>query len=89
MAAPWPSAPTLLSYKGLGPRFIALLLDGIIMGIPTYLLMGLLFKDQMMGMAYGNTGAMAGPYSFMMLLSLAYSILLEASGGTWASVFWA
>jgi len=83
MAQPWPGAQPMLSYKGLGPRFVALLLDGIIVGLPSYLIMGVLFKNQMArAIAYGDTSAMMGPYALMMVISLAYSILLEASGGT-------
>lgn len=70
------------AYKGVGPRFVAALLDGIIVGIPSYLLMSVLFRDQMMRMAYGSRSAMAGPYLFMVIISLVYSVLLEAGGGT-------
>jgi len=69
-------------YKGLGPRFVAMLLDGVIVGVPAYLLMMLLFSAQLTRMTYGNTGAMTGPYLFMMALNLAYATLLEAGGGT-------
>lgn len=77
-----PYAQPLPVYKGVWPRFFAMLLDGIILGVPLSILMMVVFRNQMEAMAYGDTGAMMGPYMLMMLLSLAYSILLEANGGT-------
>lgn len=82
-AAPWPSAQPTWVYKGLLPRFFALLIDGLIVGLPLYLLMGVLFESQMRrAMAYGDISAMVGPYLLMLIISLAYSVLLEANGGT-------
>lgn len=77
-----PYAQPLPVYKGVWPRFFAMLLDGVILGVPLSILMMVVFRDQMEAMAYGNTGAMMGPYMLMMLISLAYSLLLEANGGT-------
>lgn len=83
LAAPWPGAQSAWVYKGLAPRFFALLIDGIIVGLPSYALVGVLFGDQMgRALAYGDTAAFAGPYMLMMVISLAYTLVLEAGGGT-------
>ncbi|MBC7255883.1 MAG: RDD family protein, partial [Chloroflexi bacterium] len=78
-----PAVPTMpaFQYKGVWPRFFAALIDGVILGIPMYLLMGAIV---MRGMSSGNVnpGKIYGPTFLVSLISIAYYIVLEAYGGT-------
>lgn len=69
-------------YKGVGPRFVAMLLDGIIIGIPAALLYTLVVMPQVSYSMYGSPDAPTWPTMLISLGSLAYMILLEAGGGT-------
>ena len=75
-----PSVPAF-NYKGVIPRFFAALIDGVILGIPVYLLIG---ATIMRGMrtGYVNPGKIYGPAFLVSLIGIAYYIVLEAYGGT-------
>jgi len=78
-----PAVPTMpaFQYKGVWPRFFAALIDVVILGIPTYLLMGATLMRGMRS-GYMNPGKIYGPAFLVSLISLAYYIVLEAYGGT-------
>ena len=63
------SAQAEMQYVGVGPRFLALLIDAIIIGVVGGIL-GVIFRNSP-GLSGGVTG----------LLALAYSIVLEATQG--------
>lgn len=59
-----------VQYVGVGPRFLAVLIDGIILGIIAGLLVALLGSQQA-----GATGGLTG------LIALVYFIVMEATRG--------
>lgn len=79
-APPYQAAP-VFKYKGVWPRFFALLVDGLIIGVPMSFLMGGVMAREMRS-AYPNMAVIYGLSFLTMAVSLAYSILLEAGGGT-------
>ncbi len=78
---PGEMAPPAFNYKGVWPRFFAALIDGVILSIPTYLLMGAtLMRAARTG--YVNPGKIYGPAFLVSIIGIAYYIVLEAYGGT-------
>ena len=72
------AAHTGYEFIGVMPRFFAALIDGAIVGLVGAVIMAL----AMSGGGMYDEGTLYAVYTIVMLLSLAYTLLLEAGGGT-------
>ncbi len=69
------------TYKGVWPRFFAALVDGLLIGIPTYFVMQKVLMRSFEAGTY-SPGGMTTAYIIPTALFLVYAVLLDATGGT-------